>query len=200
MTVERRDMTDLSMYGDGQFDAVFCVFGVIGVVSDAHKKWMGDISRVVKPGGKFVMATWPDFTRSQYHSTMFGAVRAYLSQGMAAPLWAASGPPPAAPGAAATAPQKPLNFDNERDMHTLVAPHYSSVHIHTPTLQYGRAFHGGRDFWLSGKGAMPMFVPAPDPEVEKRVDEAAIAYLNAIIGKTSTAMLTTTSIITIATK
>ena len=196
MTIERRDMTDLSVYEDEQFDAVFCMFGVIGAVSDKHRQWVADISRVLKPGGKLVMGTWPDFTRSQYHTVMFGAVRVYLSQGAAAPMFAQ-------PNAAAAPPNpatRPANFDNERDMTTLLTPHFTTVNSHTVTLPYGRSFHGGRDFWLSAKGAMPMLVPASDVEVERRADEAAIAWLDSVMGRNSDAMMCSTSIITTATK
>ena len=207
--VEQRDFFDLSAYGDGQFDAVFCVFGVIGAMEDRHHAWMGEVVRVLKPGGKFVMSTWANFTRSQYHTTVFGAMRICMSQGAAAPLWtsnaatAAATTGPATAGAAANgtadaSKAAPLSFDNEGDLTALPSPHFSAVSSQAVTLPYARTFHDGRIF--CGKGAQPMFIPAADPDVERKADDAAIAYADALISRDSTAQVLATSLSTIGTK
>lgn len=70
-------------FDDGIFDAVVCNFGIMHLPD--QPKALSEINRVLKPGGKFVMATWVGPEASPAFRAVFGAIKAHADFSAAPP-------------------------------------------------------------------------------------------------------------------
>ena len=137
------------------------------------------------------MVTWAQFARSQYHTVLLGAIGAYAAKGEElsgsgrSKDWAPDSKPSSSSSNSNSTEREP-NFNDERDLTALPAPHFSSVSCHVNVLPHGQLYDGGHDFWLSSKPTMVMLVPTTDAEVERQADEAAIAWVNSVMGASGT--------------
>lgn len=62
-------------FDDHSFDQVLCNFGMMHLPDQPRA--LREIARVLKPGGRFIMATWEAPPRSPAFGTVFGALRAH---------------------------------------------------------------------------------------------------------------------------
>lgn len=70
-------------FGDRSFDAVVCNFGMMHLPD--QPKALAEIRRVLRPGGRFTMATWAAPEASPAFGTVFGAIKAHADLSSAAP-------------------------------------------------------------------------------------------------------------------
>jgi len=62
-------------FDDGSFDVVVCNFGMMHLPDRARA--LAQINRVLRPGGKFLMATWASPEASPAMSTMFDSIKTH---------------------------------------------------------------------------------------------------------------------------
>ncbi|WP_138464259.1 class I SAM-dependent methyltransferase [Poseidonocella sp. HB161398] len=62
-------------FADGQFDTVLCNFGMMHIADQPRA--LGEIRRVLRPGGTFAMATWNSPAASPAFAAIFGALKAH---------------------------------------------------------------------------------------------------------------------------
>lgn len=70
-------------FEDGSFDAVVCNFGMMHLPDQPRA--LGEIARVLRPDGRFVMATWAGPQVSPAFGTVFGAIKAHADFSVAPP-------------------------------------------------------------------------------------------------------------------
>ena len=70
-------------FGDGSFDAVVCNFGMMHLPDQPRA--LLEIKRVLRPDGRFVMATWVGPEASPAFGAVFGAIKAHADFSAAPP-------------------------------------------------------------------------------------------------------------------
>lgn len=71
------DMQDLRAIADSSIDSVTCSFALM--FSPDPVRVMGEVHRVLKPGGAFALAVWDEPTKNPYFTTLFGALSQFVS-------------------------------------------------------------------------------------------------------------------------
>lgn len=70
-------------FGDSSFDAVVCNFGMMHLPDQPRA--LSEINRVLRPDGRFVMATWVGPEASPAFGAVFGAIKAHADFSAAPP-------------------------------------------------------------------------------------------------------------------
>jgi len=70
-------------FDDGAFDAVTCGFGLMHVPD--QPKALAEVARVLRPGGRFVMASWHGPDVSETFALLYGNVRAHGAESVKMP-------------------------------------------------------------------------------------------------------------------
>jgi SAM-dependent methyltransferase len=70
-------------FGDGSFDAVVCNFGMMHLPDQPRA--LSEINRVLRPDGRFVMATWVGPEASPAFGAVFGAIKTHADFSAAPP-------------------------------------------------------------------------------------------------------------------
>ena len=192
VTAEVRDVQDLSAYPDERFDAAFCIFGLM-MVPDREKA-LKEMHRVVKRGGKVVLATWASYQRSQLHSLVMGCMK------RAAAASTETTPPPAKGASPGSLSLAGIPLSSEEQLRSLcsIVP-FSSIHITALPIP-SRAYHSPVDFWQSCKGSSPMFIKGKTAEEQYAMDEAVMTWLGEVMGEEAVFNVYATSLITVAIK
>jgi SAM-dependent methyltransferase len=194
VTAEVRDASDLSAYADSSFDAAFCMFGLM-MVPDKEKA-VQELHRVVKKGGKVVVATWASFQRSQLHAVLMNCMKRAAAARTEQPQ------PPAAISSTAVGSMSlaniPLSSEEQCAALFSTVP-FSSVAITALPLP-SRAYHGPVDFWQSCKGSSPMFIKGQTAQEQSAMDDAVVSWLGQVMGEHAVFNLYATSLITVAVK
>lgn len=73
-TLREADAADLP-FDDASFDAVACNFGMMHLPDQPRA--LSEVRRVLRPGGRFVMATWVGPEASPAFGTVLGAIKAH---------------------------------------------------------------------------------------------------------------------------
>ena len=180
VTAEVRDCTDLSAYGDGTFDAVFCIISLFLLESDEKRRQaVREMHRVVKPGGTVVVANFATADKSPFHALLTSAV----VRAMQAKLPSGTAFSPAAPvapgGQYKHNPVFPLSSEQLHSELFGAAP-FASVDVSTQSLSV-RTFLSPWDFWYGIKRYSVAWQWGGDDE-ERRADEAAMAWLTEALG------------------
>ncbi|MCA9675645.1 MAG: methyltransferase domain-containing protein, partial [Myxococcales bacterium] len=122
-------------YPDATFDAGFSMFGLF-VFADRDRGFR-ELRRVLVPGGRAVVTSWPPFARSPALSTMMSAVRARLPG-----LQAGSADAPLGDAATFTAEMTAAGF---RD-------------VAVREVEHTRRYADADDFWSSMSRTLPPLV------------------------------------------
>ena len=184
---EVRDASDLSAYTDSSFDAAFCIFGLM-MLPDKEKA-VRELHRVVKPGGRVVVATWAAAQRSQLHAVLMNCMR------RAAAARTGQQPPPSASMSLSSIPLS----SEQQCREVFAAAPFSSVSV-TALCLPSRTYHGPVDFWQSCQGTSPMFIQGKTAEEQSAMDTAVLGWLGEVMGENAQFSLHATSLITVAIK
>lgn len=79
---QQGDAADLP-FADEAFDAVVCNFGMMHLPD--QPKALTEIKRVLRPGGRFIMATWAAPDASPAFGTVFGSIKAFADMSVVPP-------------------------------------------------------------------------------------------------------------------
>jgi ubiquinone/menaquinone biosynthesis C-methylase UbiE len=82
VTFQQGDAADLP-FAEKSFDSVVCNFGMMHLPD--QPKVLTEIKRVLRPGGRFIMATWAAPDASPAFGTVFGAIKAFADMSVVPP-------------------------------------------------------------------------------------------------------------------
>jgi SAM-dependent methyltransferase len=138
-------------YADGRFDAAYSMFGLIFFPDRA--RGLAELARVLRPGGRAVVASWPPSAEVPMFAALFGALRAEQ---------------PGAPDAAG-ALGTPEEITAE-----LGAAGFTTVEVHRREVSAGKVTAAG--LWRSfSRGGAPVVL------MRKKMGEEAFAAFSARI-------------------
>jgi SAM-dependent methyltransferase len=142
---------------DGSFDVVLCNFGMMHLPD--QPKALSEIIRVLRPGGRFLMATWATPETSAACATVLGAIRAHADL--------------------SNAPQQPdlFTFARADDANALFAAAGLRMDAHetvTPAWTLSRP-EELFDIFLTGTVGVSMLIKKQTPEVVKAIRDQVTA-------------------------
>lgn len=148
--LQRADAASLPS-DDESMDFVFCNFGMMHLPD--QPKALSEINRVLRPGGRFLMATWATPETSPAFGTILGAIRAHADL--------------------SDAPRQPDLFtfarpDEARALFAAAGLHMDSHETVTPAWMISRP-EELFDIFLSGTVGVSMMIKKQTPEVVEAI-------------------------------
>lgn len=142
-------------FADARFDAAYSMFGVIFYADRA--RGLGELARVLRPGGRVAIASWPPAAEVPAFAHLFEAMRAEV--------------PGSTFGEGPTALGSPDDIRAE-----LTGAGFGAIEVHRPS--FTREVPGGAALWDSfTRGGAPAVL------MRRKMGEAAFADLSARVGR-----------------